>query len=122
MSLADVEAPVRARPPTSEIQTEVPELGPVQPAGKATEGVAEAAGVADEAADAAAEDAEPAADETDPVVAVKSELRLEMADETAKRVRALDPPQIEFLSPEHGMVHAVLVLMREAPLTRVLPQ
>jgi hypothetical protein len=109
MSLAEVEAPVSARPElASAIQTVAPFAGPVQPEGRLS--------AAAEVADAA--EVEVAVEMT----AVKSGVRLEMAEETAKRVRASGPPQMELESPEQAMLHLPLVLVRAAPPERVLPQ
>ena len=107
-----------ARPEVpSAIQTAEPDAGPVQPEGSTAAGAAEAAADAE-----AAEVAEVAAEVAVEMTAVKSGVRLEMAEETAKRVRASGPPQIEPDAPEQGMLQRVVVLVREAPPERVLPQ
>jgi hypothetical protein len=92
-------APVSARPGTSLIPTLT-----VHPSGKVTE---TAADVALAAAEATAEVAE----------AATFELVL------MTMVRQSGPPQIDpSEAPGQGMLHCVLVLSREAPLTNELPQ
>jgi hypothetical protein len=119
MSAEDVEAPVRARPDVpSATQTADPDdPAPVHPLGNET-AAAEAAGPAAEVADPATEVADETIAER---VDVRSALRLPMAEDTAKRVRALGPPQIVEASPAQGMLQ-VAVLVRAAPLVRVFPQ
>lgn len=106
MSADAVDGPVRARPDVpSAIQTEDPEdPGPVQPLGREAAAAVAVAVAAEEER-----------------VEVKSALRLRSAEDTAKRVRALGPPQIVEGSPAQGMLQSA-VLVSEAPLLIVFEQ
>jgi hypothetical protein len=113
MSLAEVEAPVRARPDVpSAIQTDEPEApGPTQPEGKPVAGVSTAA-AEDDVAEAEAEAEE--------MIVLRSALRLASAAGVAKSVKASDPPHIEVASPEHAICE-VEVFERAAPLLNDCP-